>query len=74
MELTEYELMQLFSLIYTAQEIAKGEGLNVQYIKPRQMEIFIPLHDKYKDTETIVAIQSLTTLATKLHDALREGD
>ena len=65
--------MQLFSLIYSAQEIANAEGIKVEYITADQMSDLIPMFFKYNQTQTVEQIQSLTDIASKLHNDLTKG-
>lgn len=72
MELTEYQKMQIISMVMTIQEIVKSEGLNVEYVSEEQADVFLPLFLKYANIPLEEQILSIKDIVNQIHKDLTE--
>lgn len=73
MELTEYQKLQVLSLIILAQNQTNENGFGVNYVTSEQMKDLIWAFEKYENVETLNSINNLTEIASKIHKDLMKG-
>ena len=72
MNFNEYQKMQIISMVIAMQEIAKSEGLNVEYVSEEQLDVFLPLFLKYAKTPLEEQILSIKDIVNQIHKDLKE--
>lgn len=71
MNFNEYQKAQIISLAMAAQEIARSQGIPVEYVSKEQTEVLFPLFAKYSDTPLEQQISSIKDIVNQIHLELK---